>query len=442
MFTRRILTFLIISFSIVITSGFQLFAQQQDRKQQILEEAKIEADKKEISITVSSIDISQFPKIKLIIEAYNKLGHPLDSLSNKNLFVYENGVAKKVISVEKIQIAEEVQVDFVFLVDKTGSMQKNIDQIRNNIKSFANTLMKRGIDYRLGLIYFSDDLEKIYQPTKNVENFMEWLGEVRARGGGDEKENALEALEKSASNIAYRNAATKVAVLITDAPYHQQFESGHGITNQTTESIVKLLQRNEIRVFSIVPPKLTKYKLISDKTRGNFYDIDYSFSTILDNFSTQLTNLFALTYNSDQTAIPDSIEIALFNPSSKKLVKKTIPIVELGRKLIIENLLYKTASAELPDVVDELNILAEFLKAKPNIAIMIEGHTDNIGSRNLNLVLSEKRALSVKNYLVSQGIDPLRIKIKGYGEEKPIASNSTEFGRKLNRRTEIVIVAN
>lgn len=423
---------------------FSQYGKQNDnskKKREILDDAKIESDKKEISITVSSIDISKFPEIKLIIEAYNKLGHPLDSLSNKNLFVYENGVPKKVLQVEKIPIAETVQVDFVFLIDKTGSMQPHINQVRDNISNFANSLMKRGIDYRIGLILFSDDVDQINQPTKKVENFLDWIVEVKARGGGDEKENALEALEKAAINVSFREAATKVAVLVTDAPYHQLNESGHGVTNQTTESIIRLLQEKDLRLFSIVPPKLEKYKLISDKTRGNFYDIEYSFSTILDNFSNQLTNLFALTYRSDELAIPDSIEIALFNSGSKQLVKKTIPIVELGRKLIIENLLFQTASAVLPNVVNELNILAEFMEAKPNIAIMIEGHTDNIGSNILNQRLSELRAEAVKNYLVANGIDPIRIKTKGYGEDKPIATNSTEFGRRLNRRTEIIIVA-
>ena len=424
------------------TCSFNAYSQSDsDKKRAILEEAKIESDKKEISITVSSIDLSRFPEVKLIIEAYNKLGFPLDSLSSENLFVFERGVAKKVISVEKIPVAKQVQVDFVFLLDRTGSMQQNLDQVRSNISNFANTLMKRGIDYRLGLIFFSDDVEEINQPTKQVSSFLDWFQGVRARGGGDEKENALEAMEKAALNIFYRDAATKVAVLITDAPYHQNNESGHGVTNQTTESIIKLLQKHEVRLFSIVPPKLDKYKLISEKTRGNFYDIDYPFATILDNFSNQLTNLFALTYRSDETAIPDSIEIALFNTQSKKLTKKMIPIVELGRKLIIENLLFKTNSAVLPDVVNELNILADFMEAKPNIAIMIEGHTDNIGPDKFNLELSKKRAESVKAYLVSQGIDSLRINTKGQGEEKPIASNATEFGRKLNRRTEIIIVA-
>lgn len=438
--TKHII-FLLLLFPIISFSQYGKQNENSQKKRDILDDAKIESDKKEISITVSSIDISKFPEIKLIIEAYNKLGHPIDSLSNKNLFVYENGIPKKVLEVEKIPIAETVQVDFVFLIDKTGSMQPHINQVRDNISSFANSLMKRGIDYRIGLILFSDDVDLINQPTKNVDNFLDWISEVKARGGGDEKENALEALEKAAQNIFYRDAATKVAVLVTDAPYHQLNEAGHGVTNQTTESIIRLLQEKEVRVFSIVPPKLDKYKLIADKSRGNFYDIEYSFSTILDNFSNQLTNLFALTYRSDELAVPDSIEIALFNSGTKKLTRKTIPIVELGRKLIIENLLFQSASAILPPSVSELDIMAEFMEAKPNIAIMIEGHTDNIGSNSINQRLSELRAESVKNYLVSKGVDAIRIKTKGYGEEKPIASNSTEFGRKLNRRTEIIIVA-
>lgn len=412
-----------------------------DKRRSILQDAKIEADKKEISITVNSIDISKFPQIKLIIEAYNKLGHPLDSLSTKNLFVFENGIEKKVLNVEKIPISETVLVDFMFLIDKTGSMQPSINQVKDNVNSFANSLMKRGIDYRIGLIVFSDNVEYIYQPTKKVETFVSWLDEIRARGGGDEKENALEALKKCALNISYRDAAQKVAVLVTDAPYHQRGESGHGATAYTTETIISLLQEKDVRLFSIVPPKLEKYKLISDKTRGDFYDIDSPYSTILDNFSNQFTNLFALTYKSDESAIPDSIEIALFNSTSRRLEKKTIPIVELGRKLIIENLLFQTNSAILPNVVNELNILAEFMEAKPNIAIMIEGHTDSIGPNAANLKLSEERAESVKRYLVAKGIDQIRIKTKGFGEEKPIATNNTDFGRKLNRRTEIIIVA-
>lgn len=411
------------------------------RAKEILQDAKVQSSRKEIEITVRSVDISKFPMIKIMIEAYNKLGNPLDTLVADNLNVYENGVPKKVLEVERIPPADNVTVDFVFLVDITGSMQPQINSIKSNITKFTNSLMKRGIDYSLGLILFTDDVEKVYNPTKNVLDFLAWINPVRAFGGGDEKENALEAIEAACKQIQWRKDADRVAVIITDAPYHQRGEDGHGVTDLTTQTAITMLQKFDVRLFTIVPPKLENYKLMSAKSRGTSYDIEYPFSTILDNFSNQLTNLFNLVYKSEQETIPDSIEIALFSYDSKQLVKKTIPIVELGRKLIIENLLFNTASAELPAIVKELDILADFMNAKPNISIMIEGHTDNVGSTMLNDNLSLLRAESVKKYLISTGISENRISTKGYGKRKPLASNASEFGRKLNRRTEIVIVS-
>jgi outer membrane protein OmpA-like peptidoglycan-associated protein/Mg-chelatase subunit ChlD len=412
-----------------------------DKAREILEDARVQSARQEIEITVRSVDITTFPMIKIMIEAYNRLGEPLDTLTAENLFVFEKGRRREILQVEKIPVAENVPVDFVFAVDITGSMQPIINSIKSNISVFTQTLVKRGIDYRLGLILFTDDIEKVYDPTPNVSDFLKWINPVKARGGGDEKENALEALEAAAKIINWREEANRVCVVITDAPYHQKGEDGHGVTDQTTASIIEMMQKNDIRVFTIVPPKLTNYKVISSKTRGTFYDIDYPFSTILDNFSSQLTNLYYLTFESTEESIPDSIEIALFSSDSKQLIRKTIPIVELGRKLIIENLLFQTNRADLPETIRELDILAEFMENKKNINILVEGHTDDIGSHPLNDRLSEARANSVRNYLIKKGISPKRVEIKGLGKRRPLATNETEFGRRLNRRVEIVIIS-
>lgn len=437
--TILLVTLLILIFNIHLT-GDNKQIDTNAKKKELLKEAEVRAAQLEIELTIRSVDISKFPIIKVFVEAYNKLGQPLDTLKAENVFVYEKGIPKSVISVEKIPTTEEIMVDFIFAIDITGSMQKYINYVQRHTASFTNSLVKRGIDYRLGLILFSDDIEKIFQPTKSVTEFLSWLEGVRAQGGGDEKENALEALEEAALNIKYRQGANRVVVLITDAPYHQKGEDGDGVTNQTTESIIELLINNEIRVFSITPPRLENYKLISRKTRGNYFDIEYPFSTILDNFSQQLTNLYYITYNSEYKTIPDSIDIAIFNEATGKLIRKTIPIIELGRKLIIENLLFETNKADLPEKVPALDILAEFMNNKTHIKLLIEGHTDNVGSHQLNDRLSQMRAESVRNYLISKGISAERLRTVGYGKRRPIASNNTEFGRQLNRRTEIVIL--
>lgn len=85
-------------------------------------------------------------------------------------------------------------------------------------------------------------------------------------------------------------------------------------------------------------------------------------------------------------------------------------------------------------------MLSEIVKLMLNYAdleIEIQGHTDSTGARDYNLKLSEKRANTVKSYLVLYGIDPARMTTRGYGLNEPVASNETEEGRVLNRRVEL-----
>ncbi len=86
-----------------------------------------------------------------------------------------------------------------------------------------------------------------------------------------------------------------------------------------------------------------------------------------------------------------------------------------------------------------LNDVVRILNQHPEFDIAIEGHTDNTGDKNLNLELSQQRAASVMNYLISQGIQSERLNATGYGESKPIASNDTAEGRATNRRIDFEV---
>ncbi len=92
-----------------------------------------------------------------------------------------------------------------------------------------------------------------------------------------------------------------------------------------------------------------------------------------------------------------------------------------------------------PGAYPEIDRLARILKEYPQTRIRIEGHTDSIGSEEFNLRLSERRAMAVRDLLVSKGVSPSRITVIGYGESRPRASNDTAYGRQLNRRVEIYI---
>jgi len=86
--------------------------------------------------------------------------------------------------------------------------------------------------------------------------------------------------------------------------------------------------------------------------------------------------------------------------------------------------------------------LIEVFKEYPDTNLLIVGHTDNKGSQSYNLPLSQKRAQSVRDYLVSKGISSSRLTSQGKGLEEPIADNNTDQGRAQNRRVEIAITAN
>lgn len=117
--------------------------------------------------------------------------------------------------------------------------------------------------------------------------------------------------------------------------------------------------------------------------------------------------------------------------------------IKVGTTVTLKTLQFERGHAELlPASYGELDKLAEFMKENPTIEIEISGHTDNQGDPKLNVELSENRVKSTTDYLISKGIEKNRIKGKGYGGNKPIASNSREETRKLNRRVEMTIIKN
>jgi outer membrane protein OmpA-like peptidoglycan-associated protein len=107
-----------------------------------------------------------------------------------------------------------------------------------------------------------------------------------------------------------------------------------------------------------------------------------------------------------------------------------------------DRLLFDTGSATLqPASQEQLNNIAAILKAYPNVHVKIGGYTDNVGDAAANLNLSKARAQSVMNAIVAAGIDPSRLEAQGYGEDHPVADNSTPEGRAQNRRIALRVTA-
>ena len=114
--------------------------------------------------------------------------------------------------------------------------------------------------------------------------------------------------------------------------------------------------------------------------------------------------------------------------------------LKAGATIALRNVFFNTASFDLlPQSNVELDKLAKLMFVNPTLRIEVGGHTDNVGSVADNLNLSDQRANAVRDFLVKKGIEAARTTAKGYGETKPMATNDTEEGRALNRRTEVVV---
>jgi len=201
--------------------------------------------------------------------------------------------------------------------------------------------------------------------------------------------------------------------IVLDADTKEKLEARFELINlEKNETVMEAKSDKITGEFLVCIPTNNDYALNVSKEGYLFYS---------DNFS--LKGVFEITH-------PFIKDIEL-NP------------IKPGEKIILRNVFYETDSYELMDrSVTELDKLTKFLEDNPALKIEISGHTDNVGTNEYNLRLSEKRAQSVVNYLVEKGISIERLSYKGYGETQPVDTNETEEGRANNRRTEIKILSN
>ncbi|KXX72512.1 OmpA family protein [Flammeovirga sp. SJP92] len=117
--------------------------------------------------------------------------------------------------------------------------------------------------------------------------------------------------------------------------------------------------------------------------------------------------------------------------------------IKLNQNITLNNIFFDTNSSKIKKAsYNELENILSFLTVNPSIAIQIEGYTDNTGDHDINVMLSQKRADAIVNYLITSGIKKERLVSKGFGEENPIADNNTAEGKAKNRRTEFKVIKN
>lgn len=167
-------------------------------------------------------------------------------------------------------------------------------------------------------------------------------------------------------------------------------------------------------------------------TIGNFQDFNHSAVTSVENPNAILQGAYY--YIDDVSVIPlDSTDI------DEERENTTKPVADEIKTLY--GIYFATGKSDiLPQSYNELQHLFETLLAYPDMRIELRGHTDNQGTADFNMKLSEARATAVAEYLTRKGIDPQRLTTKGFGKTMPVESNNTPEGRSHNRRVEYRVI--
>ncbi|MGM0649194.1 MAG: OmpA family protein [Bacteroidota bacterium] len=226
---------------------------------------------------------------------------------------------------------------------------------------------------------------------------------------------------------------------ITDTSFYNSIreEYKHNMTMEHEQYVkdsasMKLLHKYPVSLF-MIDPESGKQKFIkTDSTEQGKYwfnleqGIDYVLKVKDFNRKEKVFSLTTKNINKSDTINMDAIII------------NTVPT----QPIILKNIYYEYGEHKLTEeaikVID--NTIYKLLKENPNIIIEINAHSDSTSSAQYNLKLSQKRAEAVLNYLVEKGIPKKQLRAKGYGETRPIATNTTPEGRAKNRRTEFRII--
>jgi outer membrane protein OmpA-like peptidoglycan-associated protein len=402
----------------------------------------LQSVKGDVLFDIKNVDITHFPEMSVIFSAVNNHNQFIRTLKKEDLLIMENGIKRQILSLDLVSQRNRVPIDIVFVIDQTASMRDMIGTVKQSVSAFADQLRQHGFDFHLGMVRFSDIVEWTSPTlTDDVPTFEKWVNDIETVGGGDVKENALEGLH-AVSSMPLRPIAMRLAVLITDAQCHLRGEHGDGTTDFTIQDMGDYLYEREIRLITITPPEFPEYHDLAQLTEGASFNLGASFNTVLDNLTQDITSLYALRYLSQSTLAPDSVRIGLLRAEDRSpLATRKLIALEPGRRFVFDDLLFAANQASLVSDFDlELERVVRLMYVRPTMRIRVEGYADSTGSDSLNMRLSQERAEAVKRYLVQSGIQPDRLETIGYAATRPIATNETEEGRKLNRRIEFVIL--
>ncbi|MBT1703220.1 OmpA family protein [Chryseosolibacter indicus] len=336
------------------------------------------------------------------------IGKPINTSGEDFYFTVDN--AGNVITSRANKALEGAQLDLYMLVPKTINIkleglvynQKNHDPVLANVE--VKMKDKQPVNVRTGTDgLFSTRFPEVTQYTVSAS-----------------AEGYLPKEMKFTIPTLYNDTTVSIEVPLT--PVAKKLMIAGNVYDEKTEKLI--------------PAKLDIVARADRKTSLKTNTDDGKYEQVVPKLGWYIITASSAGYLN----VTDSVQLAdeEITPVTKDLYLQEI---EIGVTVRLKNIYFDFDKTTLKkESFVELNKVVDFLKQNKTVEVEIAGHTDNKGSDDYNLNLSQGRSQSVVDYIISQGIDSYRLTAHGYGETKPIDSNDGETGRANNRRVEFTVV--
>jgi VWFA-related protein len=237
----------------------------------------------------------------------------------------------------------------------------------------------------------------------------------------------------------------KAIILFTDG--------GDNSSGAKLDSVVRFAKANETTIYTIAYGMTEDEPLrnLAHYSGGRFYRIYSSkeFPYVFADIYRSLSNYYKVTYRPPQCAALHTANVTVRIPELGAILKasgqydKTIfNEFDAAGSIAFVNIEFESGKSEiLPESTPRVQEIADILLKNNSLKLEIRGHTDDVGSDDANMKLSEARAQSVRAELLKMGISASRLTAKGFGESRPLVENNSEVNRRKNRRTEFVIIS-
>ncbi len=416
------------------------------------------ADVNKLIYDIFRIEIDEYPnRIKIFSRVFDSTGHFITNMADPykqnpdiNYFTSMKETLGRHYNlrdtvIPKFEVREygakdSIPYNIVLNVDYSGSMDPVIGAVYQGTEMFVS--MKMDYD-NIGIATFNKDLDVKIPLSKEKDRILSLYNIKKTQGFGlftavyDALYNSINIFEGSSDSVP------RVLVIFTD-----------GDDNYSKKEIGALIQKAKdmkIKIFTVAfgYSKDDNLRQIASYTGGKFYKFytKEELIAIFRDIYMSLRYYYFITYTPPKywgwhtaystLTLPgrDSVLIAQGEYDTSDLWK------DIGSEFVRPILFDFDKSDLKPESGPIIDEIVDAMMSRPKLRLEIQGHTDNMGTIEYNQKLSENRARAVYDAIIRKGIDPARLRYRGFGMSMPKASNDTEAGRIENRRTQFIVLA-